>query len=237
MANATTGRWAGQRERRRAEFIDAALVVIEQHGPQTSTEQIAAHVGVSRTKLYRHFVDAADLQREVAQRASLMITAELAPVWQPEGSMAQIVTAGVSAHVHFLTQHPNLYRYLQRCSIDEGFSAFADIKITIANLLCTVLEVYVNAFDVAADAERLSYGIVGLVETAAGHWLEQPDRRGQEALITDLARWIWLMLDDALRAGGVYLDADEILPPAPEIAAERERYCDPARLLRTRIQL
>ena len=48
MASATTGRWAGQRERRRAEFIDAALVVIEQHGPQTSTEQIAAHVGVSR---------------------------------------------------------------------------------------------------------------------------------------------------------------------------------------------
>ena len=151
MASATTGRWAGQRERRRAEFIDAALVVIEQHGPQTSTEQIAAHVGVSRTKLYRHFVDAADLQREVAHRTAQMITAELAPVWQPEGSMAQIVKAGVSAHVHFLTQHPNLYRYLQRCLIDEGFNAFADIKITIANLLTAVLKVYVAAFDAAVE--------------------------------------------------------------------------------------
>lgn len=230
MASVTTGRWAGQRERRRAEFIDAALVVIEQHGPQTSTEQIAAHVGVSRTKLYRHFIDAADLQREVAQRTSLMITAELAPVWQPEGSMAQIVTAGVSAHVHFLVRHPNLYRYLQRCSIEEGSSAFADIKITIANLLSDVLAVYIEAFGVNADAERLSYGIVGLVETAAGHWLEQSDRQSQDALIADLTRWIWLMFDDALRGGGVYLDADEILPPPTEIAANIPTYQDPARL-------
>ncbi|WP_043984798.1 TetR/AcrR family transcriptional regulator [Mycolicibacterium llatzerense] len=230
MANATTGRWAGQRERRRAEFIDAALVVIEQHGPQTSTEQIAAHVGVSRTKLYRHFVDAADLQREVAHRTSQMITAELAPVWRPEGSMAQIVQAGVAAHVHFLIQHPNLYRYLQRCSIDEGFNAFADIKITIANLLTAVLKVYVAAFDVQADAERLSYSIVGLVETAAGHWLEQPLRDSQDALVADLTRWIWLMLDDSLRAGGVYVAADEILPPAADIAENSDRYRDPARL-------
>lgn len=235
MVNATTGRWAGQRERRRAEFIDAALVVIEQYGPQTSTEQIAAHVGVSRTKLYRHFIDAADLQREVAQRASQMITAELAPVWRPEGSMAQIVTAGVSAHVYFLTQHPNLYRYLQRCSIEEGSSAFADIKITIANLLTGVLQVYVEAFDVATDAERMSYGIVGLVETAAGHWLEQPKRQAQEALISDLARWIWLMLDDALRGGGVFVDAEEILPPIAEIARNSAHYRDPARLQASRL--
>lgn len=228
--NATTGRWAGQRERRRAEFIDAALVVIEQHGPQTSTEQIAAHVGVSRTKLYRHFVDAADLQREVARRTSQMITAELAPVWQPEGSMAQIVNAGVSAHVRFLAQHPNLYRYLQRCSIEEGATAFADIKITIANLLSSVLQMYIAAFGVAADAERLSYGIVGLVETAAGHWLEQPLRDTQDALVTDLTRWVWLMLDDSLRAGGIYLAADEILPPTAEIAANSDRFRDPARL-------
>lgn len=229
MARAA-GRWAGQRERRRAEFIDAALVVIEQHGPQTSTEQIAAHVGVSRTKLYRHFVDAADLQREVAQRASQMITAELAPVWQPEGSMNAIVTAGVSAHIHFLTEHPNLYRYLQRCSIEDGTNAFADIKITIANLLTLVLRVYINAFGVSANAERLAYAIVGLVETTGGRWLEQPLRDSKEALIADLARWIWLMFNDVLRAGGVYVGADEVLPPASAIAANSRRYRDPARL-------
>lgn len=233
MASVSTGRWAGQRERRRVEFIDAALVVIEQHGPQTSTEQIAAHVGVSRTKLYRHFIDAADLQREVARRASLMITTELSPVWQPEGSMAQIVTAGVSAHVRFLAQHPNLYRYVQRCSIEEGFSAFTDIKNTVATLLSNVLAGYLDAFGVQTDAMRLSYGVVGLIETAAGHWLEQPERDDQDRLISDLTRWVWLLLDDTLRSGGVYLDADEILPPATEIAANTQHYRDPARLRTT----
>ena len=50
------------------------------------------------------------------------------------------------------------------------------------------------------------------------------------ALVADLTRWIWLMLDDSLRAGGVYLAADEILPPAAEIAENSDHYRDPARL-------
>lgn len=220
-------RWAGQRERRRAEFVDAAVAAIAEHGPQTSTEQIAAYVGVTRTKLYRHFTDAADLQRAVAQRAREMLNAELAPLWTPHGSMAQIIEASVGAHVRFLVDHRNLYRYLARCSLGEDGSApdaIADIKLTIGTQLGQLFAVYLNAFGLDTDPQPLAFAIVGLVESSAGRWLDQPGPTSADRLVADLVRWIWLLVDDTLRAGGVYLDRDEPLPAPDVIAANAERY-------------
>ncbi|MFA4081162.1 TetR/AcrR family transcriptional regulator [Mycobacteroides salmoniphilum] len=227
------GRWNGQRERRRAEFVEAALAAIAEHGPQTSTEQIAVYVGVTRTKLYRHFSDAADLQRAVAQRASDMIIAELEPVWQPLGSMAQIIDAGIGAYVRFLVGHRNLYRYLARCSLSEGSDtpdAIADIKMSTGQHLSRVFAVYLEAFGIDTDTELLAMGIVGMAETSVSYWLDQPGEISQERLIESLVRRIWLIVEDNLRAGGVYLDSQEPLPEPGEIARNAQRYRDPARL-------
>lgn len=233
-ADAETGRWAGQRERRRAEFIDAALAAIEEHGPQTSTEQVAAFVGVTRTKLYRHFNGAADLQREVARRAGDMIATGLAPLWLPTGSMAGVIDAAVRAHVQFLTTHRNLYEYLRRCAVEdsgEASNAFADIAHTLSTRMTALFDVYLRAFGVDADAERPAFAIVGLVDSAAGRWLTQSERSSQEELIGDLCRWIWLIVDDVLRTAGVYVDPNEVLLLPEDIANAAEIYRDPTRLL------
>lgn len=239
MANADieTGRWAGQRERRRAEFIDAALAAIEVHGPQTSTEQVAAFVGVTRTKLYRHFDGAADLQREVARRAGDMIATGLAPLWQPTGSMAGVIEAAVRGHVQFLTEHRSLYDYLRRCAAEdstEASNAFADIAHTLGTRMTALFAVYLGAFGVDADPERPAFAIVGLVDSAAGRWLAQSDRVSPEGLIGDLCRWIWLIVDDVLRTAGVYVDPNEALPLPDDIAKAAEMYRDPTRLLASR---
>src|SRR5215469_4167626 len=69
-------RWAGQQERRRREFVDAAMRAIAEHGPDVSTGQIAAEAGVARTRIYKHFVDAADLQGAIAERALEQVTTD-----------------------------------------------------------------------------------------------------------------------------------------------------------------
>lgn len=229
----SVSRWAGQRERRRVEFVDAALSAIAEHGPQTSTEQIAAHVGVTRTKLYRHFAGAADLQRAIAQRAAEMLNTELAPLWTPHGSMAQIIEASVGAHVRFLVEHRNLYRYLARCSLgDDGSApdAIADIRLTIGTQLDALFTVYLNAFGVGTDPQPLAFAIVGLVESTTGRWLDQPGSTSPDRLVADLVRWIWLLVDDTLRAGGVYLDSAEPLPTPEVIATQADSYRDPERI-------
>jgi AcrR family transcriptional regulator len=195
--------------------VEAALVAIARHGPETSTEQIAQQAGVARTRLYKHFTDAADLHRAIAHRVATLITAELEPVWSPSGSPMQMITMGVRTHLRWLTEHGNLYRYLSRHSLGAGTGSgdtITDIKTAIGLHLTGLFTDYLAAFGLPTErAEPAGFGIVGLVETASSRWLEDPTQMTRDQLTLDLARWIWLMLDDVLRAGGVALDPEQPL--------------------------
>jgi AcrR family transcriptional regulator len=211
-------RWVGHRERRRAEFVDAALRTIAEYGPQTSTERIAKSVGVTRTKLYRYFDGAADLQHSVALRVSEMLTTELQR-WDPIGSPMEMATNGVSVHLRWLIEHPNLYRYLARHSLAEdanGVAAIDDIKTTLGANLSKTLAAYLTVFGLdTRPAEPLGFGIVGLVESATARWLDNPAPLSRDEFTTQLAEWIWMLLDTTLQAGGVRLDPHQPLPAPP----------------------
>jgi AcrR family transcriptional regulator len=209
--------------KRRAEFVEAAIAAVARHGPDTSTEQIAAQAGVARTRLYRHFTDAADLQRSIARRAGELISDELKPVWDPRGSPADTISTGVRTHLRWLTEHRSLYRYLLRHSVAVGpgtSDAISDIKATIGAHLTRLFDTYLTAFGLDSRvAEPLGFGIVGLVESATSRWLEDPSRLTREELGDHLSDWIWRILDDTLRAGGIVLDPLEPLAPPDSISA------------------
>lgn len=223
-ADGRSTRWAGQHQRRRAEFVEAALIAIARHGADTSTEQIAEQAGVARTRLYKHFAGATDLQRAIAWRAAEMITLELAPVWNPDGSPSEVIGTGVQTHLRWLTEHRELYLYLSRHSLTAtGGDAIRDIKDTIGGHLTQLFGAYLTAFGVESGvAEPLAYGIVGLVETATTRWLEQPAGVRQEELAENLSRWIWLLLDDTLRERGITLSPDQPLA-SPQVIADDAR--------------
>jgi hypothetical protein len=139
-----------------------------------------------------------------------LITAELEPVWSTSGSPMQMITVGVRTHLRWLTEHGNLYRYLSRHSLDAEMGSgdtITDIKTAIGVHLTNLFTDQLLAFGLPTErAEPVGFGIVGLVETASSRWLEDPIRMTRDQLTRDLAGWIWLMLDDVLRAGGVVLD-------------------------------
>jgi AcrR family transcriptional regulator len=214
-----TTRWTGHRERRRTEFVDAALRAVGQHGAQPSTEQIANCAGVTRTKLYRYFDDAADLRRSVARRVSEIIITDQQPVWQTIGTPMEMVIAGVSAHLRLRIDNPNLYEYLVRHSMSDdenGVSAIREVHSVIAGNVSTLIAAYLTAFGVdERPAEPLGFGIAGFVESAATHWLETPDSLSEDEFTAQLAGWIWLLLDNMLQASGVHLDPHQPLDALP----------------------
>ncbi|SFW85622.1 TetR/AcrR family transcriptional regulator [Amycolatopsis australiensis] len=212
-------RWAGQRERRRREFVDAALRAIAEHGPDVSTGRIADVAGVARPQLYKHFDDATDLKLAIADRATELITTALLPIWEPQGSAMQMIAVAVDAHTGWLAENGNLYRYLTRHSQLEGHlgrDAVADVKTVIARQLTQVFEFYLTAFQLDTRiADVVSFGVVGLVDSCAAQWLEEPRGITRTQLTDLLTRWIWRIVDDALRAGGIELDPHLPLPPPP----------------------
>jgi AcrR family transcriptional regulator len=209
-------RWAGQHERRRAEFVDAALAAIAEHGPDVSTEQVAEQAGVARTRLYKHFDDAGDLQRAISRRVGELITEELEPVWNPQGTPREMITTAVDTHLRWLTEHTHLYRYLTRHSLDGDAS---DVRTAIGVHLTRFLGGYLTAFRLdPAPAETMAFGLVGYVESATNRWLDGPRELTLVRLVEQLTGTIWTILDHTLRAGGVELDPDLPLPPATELA-------------------
>jgi AcrR family transcriptional regulator len=216
-----TARWSGQRDRRRAEFVDAALRAIAHYGPQTSTEQVASYVGVTRTKLYRYFGSAADLHHSIARRASDMLIAAQRPVWNPTGRPIEMITHAVSRHLRWRIDHPHLYEYLTLHALSDdinGVAAIREVNNAVAGSVAGQLEGYFWAVGFGeAPVEPLSFGIVGFVESATTHWLNSPAPLPLAEFTTQLAEWIWVLLSNTLQSAGIHLDPHEpIAAPSQE---------------------
>ena len=202
-------RWTGQQQRRRAQFVEAALAAIRKHGPDASTEQIAAEAGVARTRLYRHFAGAHDLNKAIAARAEAMILEALAPVWDTSVSPQDIIHTAVSAHLGWLTENHQLYLYLMRHSVASttGDNVVNDVKRLISQMLVRLLDEYVQALGLPVGVTQpLSYGLVGFVDAAAAQWASDPHGLDHDEMVDLLAGWIWSVLDRVLRDIGLEVD-------------------------------
>ena len=210
-------RWSGQREKRRAEFVEAALEAIAHYGPQASTEQVADHVGVARTKLYRYFDGAADLHHSIARRASEMLTAKQTLVWDRPISPMQVVSGTVSMHVRWRMDHPNLYEYLTRHSLsddDHGVPAIHDVNRAVAANLAEVIATFYRTLGIdERPAVPLSIGAVGFVEASVTHWLDDPEPLPRKEFTTQLTEWMWSLLNTALLKAGIHIDPHQPIAP------------------------
>ena len=203
-------RWAGQRAGRRAELVDAAMSVIVEHGPEATTEQIATAAGLPRPALYRHFDGLDDLQGAIAERALALYVEALAPVWSPRGTPREMLTAAVTAHVHWVAEHTGLYRYT--LSAARTTTAVTDVRRQIADRMTTLLTDQIPGGGLPmAVADPLAAGAVGLVDAATGRWLEGTDPLPLDALAAELADWVWAALDTAFRARSIVIDPDRPL--------------------------
>jgi AcrR family transcriptional regulator len=212
-------RWSGQRDRRRADFVEAAMRAIAHYGPQTSTEQVASYVGVTRTKLYRYFDGAADLHHSIARRASDMLIAAQRPVWHPTGRPMDILIHAVSRHLRWRIDHPNLYEYLTLHPLSDdvhGVAAIREVNSAVAGNVAGQLSAYF--WNVGLDeypTEPLSFGIVGFVESATTHWLNNPAPEPLAQFTAQLAEWIWALLNNTLQSRGIHLDPYQPIAPRP----------------------
>ncbi|HEY2042127.1 MAG TPA: TetR/AcrR family transcriptional regulator [Jatrophihabitans sp.] len=215
-------RYAGQRERRRAEFVEAAISAIREHGPDASVQQIAEQAGVARTRIYRHFDDIADLQREIIGRACELLLIELAPVLQPGGTPRQKIRQAIGTYLSWLAEHEQLYRYTLRhvkhADSDDGKSdsdtgSYAAVRAAISVQVAALFNSYAAALRISVRfAEPLAFGLVGFMESAGDRWLNSPDRFTAAELADQLTEWAWMLISQTLRASGAELHPDQPLP-------------------------
>lgn len=207
-------RWREHRQARRAEFVEATVRAIAEHGAEVGMDDIAATAGVSKPVLYRHFHDKSDLYLAVGQWGTELLMRRLAPELARDGSPNQRIRRLVDAYLGVIEQYPDLYRFVVRRTFADkpvrDDPVIAE-KTEIANSLSRLLGQYMRALGLdSGGVEAWSHGLVGMVQASGDWWLERQSM-SREDLTGYLARIIWHAIDGVLRSGGIVLDPDEPL--------------------------
>ncbi len=216
-------RWDPHRRERRIAIITAAISAIEQFGPDALTAQIAQQAGVPRTHVYRHFEGKQALDLAVSRHVSGELGQRIRSALTSQDSPRQMIAASIEAHLSWVEEHPNLYRFLAQHSYTvatTGTPAIDDAKAVFATELTALVQAYMRMLDLdPAPAERVVVGLVGMVDATAAWWLEHRENNPLPELTAALTYDVWVVIDATARLLGARLDPDLILPKPPDPAA------------------
>ena len=184
MVDGRATRWAGHREQRRAEFVEAALAVISREGPGATVDAIASERGVSRQALYRQFDDRADLDRAIAQRAADDLVLALLPALVVRGDVATSIRSALEAYLDHVQARLPLYRFVRSHEAD----VVEHVKDSIAVRVATVAHDYVVQSGLVPEDFEMTFavGVVGLADGVVQHWLDAPGGVSREELVDRL---------------------------------------------------
>lgn len=182
--------------------------MIEEHGPDSLTGQIAQRAGLARPNVYRHFASKDELDLEVARSAyEELRTQVLARMDQP-GTPLDVIRGPIAAQVIWADKHPNLYRFL----ISRGYeSSSRRRKAVRRDFAADVVAAGVPYFPRFADkpdiAATLVVAIGGLIDASILDWLNRR-AESRKGLIDRLTLHAWLIIDHQLRELGVRVNPE-----------------------------
>jgi AcrR family transcriptional regulator len=197
-------RWTKHREERRAEFVEAAMRVLAELGPEFGIEQVAIEAGVTKPVLYRHFSDKADLVEAMGERGTHILLDRLIPALNSEEAPLPRIRKSIDAVLGTLEDYPNLYWVLARHG--HGGEVVRADKEIIATALSALLGDYLRAFGLdSGAAEPWAYGVVGLVQNTAEWWLERRSM-SRDSVTEYLTMLVWAAIDGFARQREVVID-------------------------------
>src|SRR5690348_9717578 len=196
-------RWHQHKVDRRNELVDGTIDAIRRLGGALSMDEIAAEIGVSKTVLYRYFVDKNDLTTAVMMRFT---QTTLIP------NMAGALTSGldgfdltrevIRVYVETVAAEPETYRFVMANSSASKSKVIADSERIIAGMLAVMLRRRMQEVGMdTGGVEPWAYMIVGGVQLATHSWMSHP-RMSSEELIDYLTMLSWSALRGIVEVNG-----------------------------------
>jgi AcrR family transcriptional regulator len=198
-------RWDDHRAQRREEFVGAAVRAIDSLGPDASVADIAAEAGVSKPVLYRYFADKAELHAAVGAWGTTLVLERVVTAVLVPAPARERVTAGVTAYLDTIAEHPQAFLLLTRQH--AGGDPLAAGKDLIAAKLARLLgDALRQLGGDAGAAEPWAHAVVGLGGSVGQWWLERRTM-SRAAAAGYLGDFIWHALAGAAAEHGVQLSA------------------------------
>ncbi|MCO1660107.1 TetR family transcriptional regulator [Pseudonocardia humida] len=201
-------RWDAHRSARRAELVEAALAAVREHGAGAGMDDVAAGAGTSKTVVYRHFADRADLYTAVCARVAESVVRHVRAAMDaadPAGGSRAMATAAIAEYLRLVEADPEVYRYvvhrplLERDLVRGGGDPVGDLVSRIGAEAAVVIAAHLAAHgrDTTAAAPW-GHGLVGLVHAATDNWLAHPAAMSRDQLAAHLTDLAWAGLSGVL---------------------------------------
>ncbi|MGA9491429.1 MAG: TetR/AcrR family transcriptional regulator [Mycobacterium sp.] len=196
-------RWHQHKVERRNELIDGTIDAIRRRGQYVSMDEIAGEIGVSKTVLYRYFVDKNDLTTAVMMRfAQITLIPNMAKALSSNLDGFDLTREVIRVYVETVASEPEPYRFVMANNSAGKNKVVADSERIIARMLAVMLRrrMRPEGMDLGG-VEPWAYMIVGGVQLATHSWLLDP-RMSADELIDYLTMLSWSALCGIVEVGG-----------------------------------
>ncbi len=209
-------RWHQHKVERRTELVDGALDAIRRLGSDVSMDEIAAEIGVSKTVLYRYFVDKNDLTTAVMMRfTQTTLIPNMAGALSTNLEGFDLTREIIRVYVETVASEPEPYRFVMTNNSAGRSKVIADSEQIIARMLALMLRQRMKGVGMdTRGVETWAYLIVGGVQLATHSWMSNP-RMTTEELIDYLTMLCWSALCGIVEVGGSLERFNSEPHPAP----------------------
>ncbi|HTQ22786.1 TetR/AcrR family transcriptional regulator [Mycobacterium sp.] len=196
-------RWHQHKVDRRNELVDGTIEAIRHQGRNLSMDEIAAEIGVSKTVLYRYFVDKNDLTTAVMMRfAQTTLIPNMAAALSSSLDGYDLTREVIRVYVETVAAEPEPYGFVMANSSGSKSKVIADSERIIARMIALMLRRRMKEVGIdTGGAEPWAYLIVGGVQLATHSWMSNP-RMTTDELIDYLTMLSWSALCGIVEAGG-----------------------------------
>jgi AcrR family transcriptional regulator len=196
-------RWHQHKVDRRNELVDGTIEAIRRQGRKLSMDEIAAEIGVSKTVLYRYFIDKNDLTTAVMMRfAQTTLIPNMAAALSSNLDGYDLTREVIRVYVDTVAAEPEPYGFVMANNSGSKSKVIADSERIIARMIAVMLRRRMNEAGIdTGGAEPWAYLIVGGVQLATHSWMSNP-RMSSDELIDYLTMLSWSALCGIVEAGG-----------------------------------
>jgi AcrR family transcriptional regulator len=196
-------RWHQHKVDRRNELVDGTIEAIRRQGRFLSMDDIAAEIGVSKTVLYRYFVDKNDLTTAVMMRfTQTTLIPNMAAALSSNLDGFDLAREIIRVYVDTVADEPEPYRFVMANSSASHSKVIADSERIIARMLAVMMRRRMRQAGMdTGGVEPWAYLIVGGVQLATHSWMSDP-RLSRDELIDYLTMLCWNALCGIVGVGG-----------------------------------
>jgi AcrR family transcriptional regulator len=211
-------RWHQHKVDRRNELVDGTLEAVRLRGSNVSMDEIAAEIGVSKTVLYRYFVDKNDLTTAVMMRfAQTTLIPNMASALSSNLDGFELTREIIRVYVDTVAAEPEIYPFVFANSSASKSKAIADSEQIIARMLAVVLRRRMaHAGMETRGVDAFAFHTVGGVQLATHSWMSNPRTTAPE-LIDYLTMLSWSALRGVVEVGGSLQVFNSQSHPSPAV--------------------